>query len=200
MEKLEAVNYCMKMLGSPPVGDLESLHPSVTACITEVNTAKRTIQKEGWWFNKEYSHELIPDTNGDINLPLFVLEATVTNQAGVVKRGQKLYDTVNNTYQFNQRLYVNYIVDLDWELLDETVQDTIQYFAAMMICENTLEDSLKANAQAKLYTKSLSDMKKTHLRTQRRNIINSPRSARARGRVRPYASRSSTRNPNIPGG
>jgi len=201
MEKLETVNYLLSLLGSSPVGDLETLHPDAEVCINRLNEASRTIQKKGWWFNQEYSYFLEPDaTTKEIALPTFCLEATVTNWGGVIKRGLKLYDTVNHTYQFTNSLYVNMIVKLDWELLDENAQDTIKFFAGMQLMGADLEDSIKEAAQAKLYTDAMTDMKKTNLRVQRRNILGSPASLKARAGVRPYGLRSGSIDPTNPGG
>ena len=201
MQKLQAVNYLLSLLGSPPVGDLESLHPHVALAITRLDEAASTVQESGWWFNTEYKHVLVPDTTtGELELPSFVLEATVTSRLSVVKRGSKLYDTVNNTYQFLEPATVNYIVELDWDLLSETVQNTIKFFAGVQICEFDLEDALKANGQTKFYTMKLADMKKTNLRVQRRNSLNTPTSARMKAGVRPYRVAGAAVDPTYPGG
>lgn len=201
MEKLEAVNYLLRILGSSPVGDLESLHPQVAIAVDRLNAANATLQKEGWWFNQEYHYVIEPDaTSAELELPLHTLEANVVSRANVVKRGDKLYDTINHTYQFTTNVTVNLTFLLDWDLLDDVVQEAAQYFAGMLVCQIDLEDTIKENGQAKLFNSKLSNMKKTHLRTTRRNIMNSPATLAARARVRPYSSRSGSVNPLYPGG
>lgn len=201
MEKLKAVNYLLSLLGSPPVGDLESLHPDSETCVNRLEEADLSLQKKGWWFNQEYAYLLSPDeTTQEIAVPLNTLEATITNRLGVVKRGDKLYDTINHTYQFTTDLYVNLVVKLDWTLLDENVQDTIKFFAGTQLMGADLEDSVKEASQARLYTDAMSDLKKTNLRVQRRNAILSPTGARLRAGVRPYGARSGSVDPYSPGG
>ena len=201
MQQLEAVNYLLSLIGSPPVGDLETLHPDVQSCIDRLNEATATIQKEGWWFNTEYKWTFTPDsTTQELELPTFTLEADVTSRRAVVKRGTKLYDTLNHTYQFTTPLTANLIVQLNWDLLDLVVQDTIKFFAGVQLCEFDLEDAIKAQGQQKFYTKSLADMKKTHLRSQRRNIMATPATRFMRNGIRPYQSGGAGIDPTYPGG
>lgn len=200
MEKLDAVNYLLSLVGSSPVGDLESLHPVAATAESRLNAASTTVQKSGWWFNTEYKWTITPDTTGELTLPLNTLEANVTSRAGVVKRGNKLYDVLNHTYVFTTPVTLNTIIKLDWDYLDETVQDTIKFFAGVQICEFDLEDAVKANGQTKFYTQGLADMKKTNLRVQRRTLLNTPASKALRAGVRPYRQAGSAQDPNYPGG
>jgi len=187
MDRLETVNYLLGLLGSPPVSDLETLHPDAQVCKDRLDEADLTIQKKGWWFNTEYAYLLAPDeTTSEIALPLNTLQAVVTSRQGVIKRGFKLYDVFAHTYQFTNSLYVNLRVQLDWDLLDEEVQDTIKFFAGTQLMGSDLEDSVKEASQARLYTDAFSDLKKTNLKIQRRNILLSPASVKLRAGVRPY--------------
>lgn len=202
MQELDAVNYLLNLMGSPPVGDIESLHPDVQSCVNHLRDADRTIQIRGWWFNRDYSVLLEPDeTTKELTLPTDTLEMTATSQLGAVQRGTKVYDTCNNTYQFNNNLYVNYMRRVDWDWLDESVQDTIKFLAGKQLCSNDLEDEVKADAQSELFTAAIIQMKKTNLRVQRRNIFTTPRVLRAMHRVRPYRLQSAGgTNPTFPGG
>jgi len=201
MQKLQAVNYLLNIIGSPPVGDLETLHPGAQACVNRLDEATEEIQKSGWWFNTEYKWTFIPDaTTAELELPTTTLEADVTSRRGVVKRGYKLYDVINHTYQFTVPATANLIVKLEWDYLDLTVQQTIKYFAAVLLCEIDLEDQIKANGQSKFYTKNLAEMKKTHLRSQRRNSLNTPTSRALRAGVRPYRQAGAAVDPTYPGG
>lgn len=203
IEKLEAVNYLLGLMGSPPVGDLvDSLHPDVSVCLNHLNEADRTIQIRGWWFNKDYYVELTPDaTTKEISFPSDTLEVTATNRLGVVQRGVKAYDTLNNTYQFDANIFVNYIRRLDWDLLDESVQEACKFLAAKQLCSIDLEDDAKADTQEQMFTAAMIQMKKTDLRVKRRNIFTTPRVSRALYRVRPYKNTSAGgRNPYFPGG
>lgn len=201
MQKLKAVNYLLNLIGSPPVGDLETLHPDAQACIDRLEEADLTTQKAGWWFNTEYKWTFIPDaTTSELVLPAMTLEANVTSRRGVIKRGSKLYDAINHTYQFQEPATANLVIQLDWDLLDETVQDTIKFFAGIQLCEIDLEDQIKANGQSKFYTKGLTDMKKTNLRAIRRNSLNTPTSRMLRAGVRPYRQAGAATDPTFAGG
>lgn len=197
--ELEAVNFILGVLNSSPVGDLETtLFPHVVAARKRVSDASTEVQKTAWWFNQEYHFEMTPDaTTKEIAVPLNVMSVDIISRNAVVKRGSKLYDTYNHTYQFDEIITANQIVKLDFELLDEVVIDTIRYWAAAQAAELDLEDNIKAAKMEGYYTKSLAELRKADLKAQRRNALNSPTSARIVSGAR-YRGRQG--NPNIPGG
>jgi len=201
MQYLDAVNYQLALLGSPPVATVDELHPDVQSAITALTEANKAIQNKSWWFNTDYNVKMTPDaTTKEITLGSSVYEVIATSRLGVIQRGTKLYDTYNNTYQFDIPVYINTVNRLDWDLLDESVQDTIKFRAAVHVCENDLEDFTKAETQKEFFQAAIIQMKKTNLKIQRRNIFTTPRVARAMYRVRPYALANGMRNPLYPGG
>ena len=197
--ELEAVNYLLSVMNSSPVGDLETtLYPQVVAARAALSSASTSIQKTGWWFNQEYKFDLTPDeTTKEIAIPLNILEVDVTSVNGIIKRGQKLYNAVQHTYQFDAPVTANMLLKLDFELLDEIVIDAIRYFAGIEIAEIEMEDSIKASKIEKFYVAALADMRKADLKVQRRNALRSPTSALIVQGAR-YRGRSV--NPNFPGG
>lgn len=201
MQKLEAVNFLLNLMGSPPIGNLTSLHPDAQTCITKLEDADRTIQLKGWWFNTDYNVMLTPDaTSKEIAIPSDTMKLIASSRLGVVQRGTKAYDTHNNTYQFDVPIYFNYVRRLHWEWLDESVQDAAKFMAGYQVCHDDLEDEIKADSQEQLMKMAMVQLKKDNLRVQRRNIHTSPRIARAMYRVRPYHFRNQGTNPLFPGG
>ena len=53
MEQLIAVNYLLSLIGSSPVGDLETLHPDAAIAKARLDEANKGLQEEGWWFNQD---------------------------------------------------------------------------------------------------------------------------------------------------
>lgn len=201
MEKLDAVNYLLGLMGSTPVGDLETLHPDVVACITKLDDATKTIQSRRWWFNTDYDVELTPDeTTKELLLPTDTYKMISTSRQGAVQRGTKVYDTYCNTYQFDAPIYVNLIRHLDWTLLDYAVQDAIKFLAGKQLMSDDLEDEIKADAQNELLIALMIQLKKENLMVLRRNMLLTPQILKARYRVRPYRLGAQGRNPLFPGG
>jgi len=201
MTQLEAVNYLLSLLGSPPVSDLNTLHPDAEACIQRLSEANSTVQGEGWWFNEERNYIIQPDvTTKEIVVPSITMEAQCTSHFQTVLRGTKMYDSINHTYQFTEARHMNLIVKLDWDLLPQVVTDVIRFHAGVLLCSIDLEDSAKAGEQAEFANNAYMKMKKTNLRSRRTNIFMNPRVARAQSGVRPYNYGSSAINPYTPGG
>lgn len=201
MTELESVNYLLSLLGSSPVGDLATLHPDAEACKQRLDEANGTVQGEGWWFNEEYLYELTPDAvTKEIAVPVGTMEAQCTSHFNTVLRGSKLYDSANHTYQFNESRYVNLIIQLDWTLLPNVVTDAIRFHAGVLLCSIDLEDSKKASEQSEFANMAYMKMKKTDLRSRRRNIFLNQRVQRAQSGVRPYNFGNGGIDPTRPGG
>ena len=197
--ELEVVNFLLGVMGDSPVADLVTTqHPHVVVALKRLNDAMTEVQKTAWWFNQEYKFEMTPDeTTKEISVPLNVMSVECISDRGIIKRGTKMYNAVTHSYQFDNSIWTNQLVKLEIELLEEIVIDAVAYFAAYLVSELDMEDSIKANTMANLYAKSLADMRKEDLKAQRRNALNSPTAARIVAGAR-YRGR--TANPYIPGG
>ena len=201
INKLDAVNYCLSILGSTPIGSLEdSLHPDAAICLTRIDDALLTIQREGWWFNTEVNWELTPDDNKDIDLPANTIKTIGTLGEFIVQRGTKLYDTLNNTYQFDAPVTANLVVELDWDLVPYTAQEAAKYLAAERLCQVDLEDHIKAAGEREWYKTAYVNLKKEDLEIEQRNALRSRKAQQTRSGVRPYGRGSTGINPNFAGG
>jgi len=201
MSELDSVNYLLSLLGSPPVGSLSTLHPDAEACKQRLDEANSTVQGEGWWFNEEYLYEIQPDaTTKEIAVPVGTMEAQCTSDFNTILRGSKMYDSANHTYQFTSSRHMNLIMQLDWTLLPNVVTDAIRFHAGVLLCSIDLEDSVKAGEQSEFANMAYMKMKKTDLRSRRRNIFLNSRVARAQSGVRPYGRGNIGIDPTYPGG
>ena len=77
--------------------------------LTEVN---KDVQNEGWVFNKEYNVKIEPDTNKHISIPANVLSYDLhrddeNRDKNLVRRSGKLWDTIGQTFEFDNDAYLD---------------------------------------------------------------------------------------------
>ena len=82
------------------------------------------VQNEGWVFNRENNYPLTPDADGCIYVPENVLRMDVSENdvyrtSDLVKRGGKLYDKMNHTFEFDplKAIYFDVVWKWDYEEL-----------------------------------------------------------------------------------
>lgn len=115
--ELQAVNQILSSVGQSPVTTLESGNPDAVMAYNSLMEANREVQSEGWFFNREYSYELLPDNDGHIIIGDDMLMVTLSREyqnAGshVCVRDGKLYDMVSHSYDWE--LGVTVPVDIIW--------------------------------------------------------------------------------------
>lgn len=100
------------------------------------------VQTKGWTFNTLLDVTYTPDGNGEIVFSSSVKRIdfdSATSNGTYVKRGNKLFDRVNNTYTFSSPIVVNKVVELlDWDLLPDTAQRYILIRAGRKYAGRTL--------------------------------------------------------------
>jgi hypothetical protein len=196
--ELDAVNYLLDVLGSTPVDSLDTLHPDLASCQTKLKVSSKFLQSPGLWYNQDISIVLTPDvTTKEIAIAPNTLKVNAAPYNDfVIQRGLKLYDSVNNTYQFECPVTVDIIRLLDWDELPATVQDSIMFHAAKQVCDIDLEDEAKARTQNSLFKAVFGQVRAEDVQLKRRNLLNSPQASRVTSRYR----NSRTVNPMRPGG
>ena len=107
--ELEAINIMLAAIGEAPVNSLIGTLPVdvklAQSTLTEFN---KEIQSEGWSFNTEIDVTLTRDGSNEISLPANVLrvDANIHQHPTIdpIQRGLKLYDRLNNVYEFEEDL------------------------------------------------------------------------------------------------
>jgi hypothetical protein len=79
--------------------------------LTEVN---KDVQNEAWVFNKEYNVKISPDSNKHISIPPNVLSYDLHRDdekfdKNLVRRAGKLWDTIGQTYEFDDDVYLDIV-------------------------------------------------------------------------------------------
>lgn len=159
---LEAVNRVLQMMGEAPVNSLNGQYGLALQAQDSLNDVSRKLQSEGWSFNTD--REKLLQRNASTNeiavgpnISRVVIDAYRYPALDIVQRGDKLYDRYNNTYVFDQDLYVDMTIILEWEELPEHARQYITIKAGRQLQEAILgsADLTKINLTAEMEAKAL---------------------------------------------
>lgn len=159
---LEAVNRVLQMMGEAPINSLNGQYGLALQAQDSLNDVSRRLQSEGWSFNTD--REKLLQRNASTNeiavgpnISRVVIDAYRYPALDVVQRGGKLYDRYNNTYVFDEDLYVDATIILEWEELPEHARQYITIKAGRQLQEAILGsvDLTKINLTAEMEAKAL---------------------------------------------
>jgi hypothetical protein len=127
-QELPAVNQILQSCGQAPVTTLDQTNPDVAIAYSTLLQVSQEVQAEGWSYNIEYDYEFTPDTNNEILIPNNVLQLDLAPEyttMDVVRRNGKLYDKVEHTYAFTDKVKCDVVWLFDWVDLPTPIQDYI---------------------------------------------------------------------------
>jgi len=144
--KLEAVNSMLSTIGEAPVNNLTSGLVDAETAETILNEVSRSVQSEGWNFNREYDYTFAVNTDGEVELPAEILRADLaqsetkyrSSTKEYIQRGKKMYDKQNHTYNIAKSLKLDVIVMLDFELMPEVARRYVAVKAARLFQERVV--------------------------------------------------------------
>ena len=159
---LEAVNRVLQMMGEAPINSLNGQYGLALQAQDSLNDVSRRLQSEGWSFNTDREKLLQRNASTNeiavgSNISRVVIDAYRYPALDVVQRGGKLYDRYNNTYVFDEDLYVDATIILEWEELPEHARQYITIKAGRQLQEAILGsvDLTKINLTAEMEAKAL---------------------------------------------
>jgi len=146
--KLDAVNTMLSAIGEAPVNSLSSGLVEAEIAETILNTVDREVQSMGWHFNTEYKKSFAQDTNGEVPPGADILRADAhldANSKNLVQRGLRMYDRKNHTFAINSSVFLDVVVQLDFEDLPEVAKRYVtlkatRIFQDRVVGSNTLHD------------------------------------------------------------
>ena len=160
--ELEAINIMLAAIGEAPVNSLTGTVPVdvriAQSTLIEVN---KRIQSEGWSFNTEIDVTLPRNqTTKQIELSTDILriDANIHQHPTIdpIQRGLKLYDRLNNRYEFDEDLICTVVYFRPFTELTEPARSYINIKAARVFVDRlvsddglrtyTLEDETRARA------------------------------------------------------
>lgn len=140
--ELEAVNTLLRAIGESPVSTLTGdVGVDVVTARATLMDVMKAVQTEGWIFNTEHNYPLTRNINKEITIPVNALAVDVSRRRyptiDPVWRGDKLYDRMNHTYQFEQNLEAKVIFALPFESMPQSARHYVTYRAARKFENNS---------------------------------------------------------------
>lgn len=171
--KLQAVNTMLATIGSSPINSLSGSNSAdVAMAVQTLDEVSLSVQSKCWHFNTEEDTVLTPDpTTSEITLPsntiLCDVDSPNNRDIDVVVRGQRLYDRLNKTYEFQKELKAKMVYALEWDDLPQAARFFVMIRAARIFQDRaigsekhhtfTLRDEMMALSQLKRYEGETAD-------------------------------------------
>jgi len=135
--KLEAVNIMLSAIGEAPVNRLSSGLVEAETAETILNQINRSVQAEGWHFNREKDVQIDPTNSGEIVLAANTIRADAmvehNTEFDLTQRGGKMYDLTNHTFNIGKSIKLDVVYELDFADIPAVARRYIAVKAARIL-------------------------------------------------------------------
>ena len=175
--ELEAINIMLAAIGEAPVNSLTGQVPVdvriAQSTLIEVN---KRIQSEGWSFNTEIDVTLPRNqTTKQIELSTDILriDANIHQHPTIdpIQRGLKLYDRLNNRYEFEEDLICTVVYFRPFTELTEPARSYINIKAARVFVDRLVSDDALRSYTEQDETRARAILMETDLSNGDHNIL-----------------------------
>ena len=175
--ELEAINIMLAAIGEAPVNSLTGQVPVdvriAQSTLIEVN---KRIQSEGWSFNTEIDVTLVRNqTTKQIELSTDILriDANIHQHPTIdpIQRGLKLYDRLNNRYEFDEDLICTVVYFRPFTELTEPARSYINIKAARVYVDRLVSDDALRTYTEQDETRARAILMETDLANGDHNIL-----------------------------
>ena len=143
--ELESINIMLAAIGEAPINSLTGTLPVdarlAQSTLTEVS---KEVQSEGWSFNTEIDVTLTRDVSNHISLSTSVLivDPNIHQHPTIdaIQRSLKLYDRLNNKYEFDEDLICTIVYFRDFNEITEPARRYITIKAARIFVDRLVSD------------------------------------------------------------
>lgn len=183
---LDVVNACLKTMGETPLNAVDTDHPFVQAALNVLQDTNKLEQEVGWWFNSDYP-TLQPDAHTKfVYVPADALNVELAPEhVQFVQRGNRLYDTYNNTYEIGIPVLTRVIREIPFEDLPENVKIMISLRTQLDFQSSYDADDAKYQKLYASYGQAYSRVRRMHIRNMKTNMFNTPHAQSVLTRIRP---------------
>ena len=197
---LDVLNHVLSVVGESPVSNPDSQHPTAQTATITITRVNKRMQLRGWWFNRDLNLLLSPNLDGEIIVPSTTIKVDpVDSRSRLVRRGNRLYDPINHTFNIGTAIPVNMVTLLG---IDDLPEAAVQYLAdkaAYDFYVNDDGDELKAKLLLMEVQTAWAALVAQQLQMSNVNAKNRPSTARLLNGIKQYGNGSSG-NPNLIGG
>lgn len=158
--QLESLNIMLAAIGESPLNSrlggidiyADTLPTDAQVALNILTEQSKMIQSEGWSFNTEIDVTLPRDNFKKIALGVDVLrvDPNVHDHPNIdaIQRGLKMYDRLNNTFEFDQDLICTIVYFREFNEIPEPARNYITIKAARIFIDRQIgDDSLRAYNQ-----------------------------------------------------
>ena len=143
--ELESINIMLAAIGEAPINSLTGTLPVdarlAQQTLTEIN---KKVQMEGWSFNTEIDVTLTRDGSKHVALSNDVLRVDPNIHQhptiDAIQRGLKLYDRLNNKYEFDEDLICTVVYFRTFDEIPEPARYYITIKAARVFVDRLVSD------------------------------------------------------------
>lgn len=169
--ELDAVNIMLGTIGESPINSIEAASGVSDAVIARqiLNEVSIQVQEEGWHFNVETNFELTPAyPSKEIFVPDNCIEVDAEDtRVDVAIRGNRLYDRIKHTYEFESAIKCNIVLLLPFEDLPQAARHYVTIRAARVFQQRvvgsqvlgtfTEKDEMRARMALRRYESKTAD-------------------------------------------
>ena len=143
--ELESINIMLAAIGEAPVNSLTGTVPvDVRLAQSTLTETNKEVQSEGWSFNTEIDVTLVRDASKQVALSTDVLRIDPNihqhTDIDAIQRGLKLYDRLNNKYEFEEDLICTVVYFRTFEEIPEPARRYITIKAARIFVDRLVSD------------------------------------------------------------
>ena len=143
--ELESINIMLAAIGEAPVNSLTGTVPvDVRLAQSTLTETNKEVQSEGWSFNTEIDVTLVRDASKQVALSTDVLRIDPNihqhTDIDAIQRGLKLYDRLNNKYEFEEDLICTVVYFRTFAEIPEPARRYITIKAARIFVDRLVSD------------------------------------------------------------
>jgi len=182
---LDAMNACLAGVGLAPVSDEDDTDLDASQAKRTIERISKEIQQRGWFFNKEYNWNLVPDNNtGQVVAPanaMSIVTDAYSRNIPLALRGGKLYDTINHTYDLTDlanyevggvmTIQASFIFYLEFNNLPPIAQTAIMYSSRRQFAQDLEVDEKRWRFQDADEKNAIDLLTREEMRNRKHNYL-----------------------------
>jgi hypothetical protein len=173
MKLYEGINMLLASIGEAPItDDDQALNADALSDVgmarNTILTMNKTMQEEGWWFNKEVDYPLVPNENNKIPIGDNILSVVDTKY---VVKDHKLWDIQNKTFDFTTTIKTTVVFLIDFDDLPNVMADVIVRESQAEFYNNVFGDTQQLQVIRQNAQRAQVALQKFQLKHKKANLI-----------------------------